>query len=123
MGICIRNSGNQVTIDIHAARLDNYLTGILRKIFVDLIKDNQVNIVINMSLVNSFESNALGCLISAQKKCQKKGGQIVIYGVSPDVLTIFYIIRLDEFISLYSSETDALMQKNMLVRRRFRVVK
>jgi len=100
MGISIRNSKNQVIIDIHSLNLNDQVIRILRSTLYDLIKRDQVNILINMSLVNSIDSNVLGCLITAQKKCNKKGGQVNIYGVQPDILMIFYIIRLDEYISL-----------------------
>lgn len=123
MGISIRNSQNQIIVDIHGLCLDEKLLKILRATLLDLINHGQVNILINMSMVNSIESSALGCLIAAQKKCCKRGGEINIYGIQPDILMIFYIIRLDEHINLYNNEQDALNCQNRLIRRRFKLIK
>ncbi|EKE04141.1 MAG: hypothetical protein ACD_20C00104G0035 [uncultured bacterium] len=123
MGISIRNSQNYVIVDIHTSFLDDHMVGILRFTLYDLIKHGQINILLNMSVINSINSNILGCLVTAQKKCRKKGGNLCIYGVQPDVLMIFYIIRLDEYLNLYNNEIDALNNQNILTKRRLRVVR
>ncbi|MCK7527889.1 MAG: hypothetical protein MZV64_64945 [Ignavibacteriales bacterium] len=57
------------------------------------------------------------------KKMPEKGEQVSISGLNQDILMIFYIIKIDEHISLYNSEADALSRQNILVRRRFKLVK
>lgn len=123
MKVSIRNNKDNLILDIYAAKIDNFLTILLRKTLFDLIRDNKTNIYINFSLVESINSEILGIILSAHRACQKKGGKISIYGLKPDLLLIFHIIQLDKYIKLYTNEKDALDNQNNLAKRRLRVIK
>lgn len=123
MKLSIRNKSSNCIIDIFSQKIDNFLSKLLRKTLLDLIKSNNVNILINFTQVNSLDPTILGTIIAAHRTCKKYGGKISIYGLNPDLLLIFHIIQLDKYISLYQSEVDALNDCNHLTKRRLRVVK
>jgi anti-sigma B factor antagonist len=122
MGISIRKSNNCFIVDIYINNLDLFSVKILRKTLNDLINSKNTNIMVNFGMVESLDSSALGCLISSQKKCLNKGGELRIFAPSSEVLSIFYIIQLDKYISIFNSETDALSHRNSMVKRRFKII-
>lgn len=123
MTVSIRTLKNKVIIDIHSYKLDGGIVPVLRKTIIDLIEKGFSNILINFSLINSLSSEALGCLISAHKKCLRKKGELCLFGMKNDILAIFFVIQLDEYLKLYSCENDALNRNNPLIKRRFKVVR
>jgi|GEM_PF-5655444 len=122
MSISIRKLDDQAIIDIHIDKLDLFSVKILRNTLKDLINSNNVNILINFGMIRSLDSSALGCLISAQKSCINKNGELRIYAPNSEILSIFYIIQLDKYISIFNSESDALNHKNIMVKRRFKII-
>lgn len=123
MAIYLRKCKNFKIIDISEEEFNLLVAKKLRKIFKNLIINHEVNIIINLSQVISLNLAALGCILSAHRICKNKGGRIDIYGPQPDVLLLFYIIQLDKYINIYNCESDALMCRNMHVKRRFKVIK
>jgi len=122
MTISIRNADYFTIIDIHSAEIDFKQVKILKKTLFDLLKSNKNFLIINMSFISSIDSSFLECLITMQNKFRKKGGELCVYGVQSEVLMIFYIVQLDKYIHIYNSEFDALNNKNMLVKRRFKLI-
>jgi len=123
MTVSLRTTKNKVIMDIHCSRLDGGIVPVMRKTVSDLIEKGFTNILLNFSQINSLSSEALGFLIAAQKKCVRKRGEISLFGMRNDILAIFYVIQLDEYLKLYSCEADALNRVNPLVKRRFKVVR
>jgi len=123
MRVSLRTVGSFTLVDIHTAHLDDCTVVILRRTLNDLYKYKNTNIILNLGYVHSFENGLLPTVITMQKKLKKSGRYLSIYGLNQDILAIFYIIRLDEFINLYTSEHDALTFQNILTKRRLRVIK
>jgi anti-sigma B factor antagonist len=122
MSISIRKLDKYAIIDIYVDKLDMFSVKILRNILKDLISSNNVNILVNFKMIISLDSSALGCLIAAQKNCLNKGGELRIFAPNSEILSIFYIIQLDKYISIFNSELDALNHKNNMVKRRFKII-
>ena len=122
MSICIRNLGEQTIIDLKNDFLRYSLIKLLKNTLEDLIKSENTNIIINMSHVRSINSILFGIFIGIQCKCRKNGGRMCLFGVHPDLMLIFFIIKLDKYIDIYMNEYDALEQINPLLNRKLRVV-
>jgi len=122
MSISIRKSDNYSIIDMYIDNLDFFSVKILRKTLNDLISSKNIDILVNFGMVNSLDSSALGCLVSAQKKCISRGGELRIFAPNAEILSIFYIIQLDRYISIFNSETDAINHRNTMVKRRFKII-
>lgn len=122
MSISIRKLNNYSIIDIYTDKLDLFSIKLLRNTLKDLLNENNINILVNFSMIKSLDSSALGCLVSAQKRCLNKGGELRIFAPNSEILSIFYIIQLDKYISIFISEKDALNHKNTMVKRRFKII-
>jgi anti-sigma B factor antagonist len=75
--------------------LKTLVTGGAQKIFIDLQK------------VNYIDSSGIGILINTAKLLRKQKGDIVMANVSDDIKSIFKVIKLEDFISIYNSEVEA----------------
>ncbi|MDD3014654.1 MAG: STAS domain-containing protein [Candidatus Gastranaerophilales bacterium] len=122
MSISIRKLNNHSIIDIYIDKLDLFSVKVLRNTLKDLINSNNINILVNFGMIKSLDSSVLGCLVLAQKKCLNKGGELSIFALDSEILSIFYIIQLDKYISIFNSELDALNHKNSMVKRRFKII-
>ena len=122
MSVSLRKKENFIIIDIHSNEINKDIVCILRNTLHKLINENKIKIAINLSIVNSIDSSLLGCLVIAQKKYLKVGGDIRLFGIQPDVLMVLYIIQLDKYLNLYNNEFDALDNRNNLVKRKLNIV-
>ncbi|MDD3150834.1 MAG: STAS domain-containing protein [Candidatus Gastranaerophilales bacterium] len=122
MEIAVKSKQSYTIVDILSSNLDSTLVNTLKNILDSLINENKYDILVDFSNVEVVDTLALGCLITSNKECMKKGGQISLFGVNNDILMILYIIKLDKHINIYNNEKDALSRSNMLVKRRFKVV-
>lgn len=121
--ISTRNINNNAIIDIYAPKLDLFITKMLRKTLISLIKDNTVNIIINFSNIESLCPDALGVILAAHKVCLSNKGKISLFGVQPDMLLIFHLIKMDKYLHIYNTEDDAISHKNIIGNFKLKLVK
>jgi len=57
--------------------------------------------------VTYIDSSGIGVLINTAKLLRKQKGDIVMANVSDDIKSIFKVIRLEEFITIFNSEVEA----------------
>ncbi len=67
-----------------------------RKELTDLIKDGCKKIRIDLGNVGMIDSSGIGVLISAQNSLKKINGTLSVFNISPDILKMFKIMRLDK---------------------------
>ncbi len=76
--------------------LKTLVAGGTQKVFIDLQK------------VDYIDSSGIGVLINTAKLIRKQKGDIVMANVSDDIKSIFKVIKLEEFITIYNSEVEAI---------------
>jgi stage II sporulation protein AA (anti-sigma F factor antagonist) len=64
--------------------------------------------VLNLSLARFLSSTMLGKLIGFQKKVKQRGGDLILYSLSPDLAARFECMRLDRLFHICSTEEEAL---------------
>ena len=75
----------------------------------DLIEhDDRDKLVLNFSNVEFLSSAALGKLITFEKKVKKKGANLILTDISPEIFQVFTITNLDKLFQIKDSEADAL---------------
>jgi anti-anti-sigma factor len=122
MYIKIRENEGYIVIDILSNEIDRKTLNIFRMTLRNLLKSNNSKIIINMHNVNKINNKFLGCLMAFKKKFDSIGTELSIFSVKPEVLSIFYIIRLDNYLNIYNTEYDILQKRSPLVKRRFSFV-
>ncbi len=61
-----------------------------------LINEGVLKISVDLTGVEMIDSSGIGVFISAQNSLRKAGGSLKVLNVSPDILKMFRIMRLDK---------------------------
>jgi anti-anti-sigma factor len=73
-----------------------------------IIEGGVKKILINMKDVEYIDSSGIGTLINAVKLTRKKNVDIVLSNVSVEIKKIFNVVSLQDFITLFPSEVEAI---------------
>lgn len=73
-----------------------------------LVAGGAQKIFIDLSEVAYIDSSGIGVLINTAKLIRKQKGDIVMANISDEIRNIFKVIKLEEFITSYNSEVEAL---------------
>ncbi len=79
------------------------------KKFVNEKIDNGCNeLIIDFSGIEYIDSSGLGTLLTAKKKVSKNQGDIVLFGLSDTIKTLFKMSKLLGFFNVFENMDDAL---------------
>ena len=81
----------------------------LRQIIEQLISQNTMKVIVNLSRTRRIDSSGLGILVSKSNELRQRGGDLKVYGLSATLTRIFNQLgaaNLKNF--LYENERDAL---------------
>lgn len=123
MNIFIRTGNNFAIIDIQTQNINVFLVKKIEKEIFKLINIENKNIYLNLSHVETITNEFLDFLFKLQNICELKSINLGIFGLHPDVLTIFFVTALDSHINIFDSEYNAINNKDKLVKRRLKLVK
>lgn len=65
-------------------------------------------VIINMDGVVYMNSTGLGIIIDTYKKFKEANGRLVLCSLLPDIVNLFEVTRLNRFIEIYGSESEAM---------------
>lgn len=122
MLIKVKKKENYVVVKILNYEIDSKTLNTLRSTLRNLLNHGETKIIIDMSKVININNKFLGCLLAFRKKFGLIGGEISICEVKHDLLSIFYIIKFDNYFNIYNTENDILFNKSPLIKRRFKIV-
>jgi anti-sigma B factor antagonist len=74
---------------------------------MDLISQDKVKLVLDLSKLSYINSSGLGILINLLKTVQVKGGDIKLTGLQGELRELFSITSLDQIFSVFSSVDEA----------------
>ncbi len=74
----------------------------------DLIKEGQIDILLDFSKVSWINSTGLGLLISAYHSLKREGGRMKICGLGDRVRSVMYVCQLDRVFSTHDTCEQAL---------------
>lgn len=66
-------------------------------------------ILLDCANLNQLCSALLGKLIRLCKKTQAAGGELVLYGVRPQLYELFHDIHLERLVTIFTDQNDALV--------------
>jgi anti-anti-sigma factor len=104
-----------VVIDI-TGHLDGCCERELQRVWEHAVEGSR-NIVFNLSGLVHADPEGAGLLVKAAALAARKGKGIGAFGLRDDVRDIFRLTRLDEAITLFDGEKEALCCPNLLERR------
>ena len=68
----------------------------------------QGQMLIDLTQLNSISSTVVGQLVLLKKKCTSEGIELGICGVSPKIMEVLKLVRLDALVKIYHSKRQAL---------------
>jgi anti-sigma B factor antagonist len=80
----------------------------LRRMFVELRRDEKSKVAADMSQVGYLDSAVLGTLVWGMKNLRETGGDFRMFGLQSFVLDVFQITRLDQAFRIFETEGEAL---------------
>ena len=95
-------SGDVIVVKVHVERLDAYLAPEFKAKLVHLVQSGHERIVIDMAALEFIDSGGLGALI-AGLKALGGGGEIVLCGITPRLLSLFQLTHVDKLFHIFDS--------------------
>lgn len=80
-----------------------------KDILDELVKESKgQTVIINMDGIVYMNSTGLGIIIDTYKKFKESKGRLVLCNLLPDIMNLFEVTRLNRFIEIYGSESEAM---------------
>ena len=79
----------------------------LDRVFNNIMKTPDVNIIVDLKELNFICSIALSCLIRAHRECKKNNGNLILTGLPDIILKLLQTTQLDTFFKLCDSVEQA----------------
>jgi anti-anti-sigma factor len=97
MGSCIvESTGKRGTLVTLSARLENQAVDELMASLDALIAGGVDRIALNLSSVTYISSAGIGVIYSRSRKLNQSGGELILSGVSPDILHVLSELGLSD---------------------------
>ena len=106
MKINTRDLGKHKILEVEGD-VDLYNVGELKlSIFKLLDTDDVESLIIDMKGICYMDSSGIGTLVAGQKKVKKQSGKFALLNIRDEVLNILKLATLDQFFTIYESESD-----------------
>ena len=101
-GVCVVRFKDQKIIDPEAIQE-------LGQELFDLVEtESRTKLVVNFANVEFLSSAALGKLITFEKLTKRKGAELILTNIAPEIFQVFAITNLDKLFRIMDTEADAL---------------
>lgn len=112
----IRDAGNMRVVDIEGTTISQQDIKEIKNLFTK--KDSRQRIGINLKQVNYINDDFIALLkdVSVKEKT-------AVFNLNNDIYLMFFVLHADKYVEIYLDERDFLSQKNLLVYRRFKLLK
>ncbi|ASA22801.1 STAS domain-containing protein [Paenibacillus donghaensis] len=74
--------------------------GLFRENILEYFNDGTNRFLLDFSYCSFIDSTGLGVIVSTYKKCLESGGQIKLKALTPNVLKVFELTRLDHIFEI-----------------------
>jgi anti-sigma B factor antagonist len=100
--------GDCLVISLMEARLDAVIAPSFREMLIGRIDQGCHNIVLDLGQVSFLDSSGLGALAFVLKHLVHKGGRLHICGVTPGVMSVLKLTRMDRVLKTFDSRQAAI---------------
>ncbi|MCB1143540.1 MAG: STAS domain-containing protein [Leptospiraceae bacterium] len=106
MEYTIRDKGIHKIYEL-VGSLDIYSASKMKKeINAVLDEDDIDSLVLDMSKVTHMDSSGIALIANLQKKMKTAGSKFALLNVTNDIMAVLRLSSLDNFFTIYNSETD-----------------
>lgn len=111
-----RKSGEVVILSVERT-LKGECEAELKERLDGLVREGHLDILINLKAFPYLDSTELGRLIRCHLSVRKAGGRVRLCNLSPRIMTLMQMTRLDTVLDLFGTEEEALAAIGGQVRR------
>jgi anti-sigma B factor antagonist len=101
-----RRFGEVVVVSVPAANLDFGNVADFKRSLEPALAEHRA-LVLDLQRVEFIDSLGLGAILSALRKVGSRGGDLRVSGVTPAAAAVMRLVRLDQIIESFKSETEA----------------
>lgn len=101
-----QREGDILLLSVDAGRVDAASAVFLKDQFRDAVTDHDGRVVINLEKVDFMDSSGLGAMVAARKIIADRALELA--NLSPTVLKVFRLTRMDKVFVLHDTLKDAL---------------
>ena len=105
--LAIREEG-KVTIVELLSELDRLSVLSMKNQITELTKKRRKNFIINFINIDHINSTVVGALVGIRSTVKRRGGNLVLCCVNPNIQKTFDLIGASEILSIYDTYEDAL---------------
>ena len=87
--------------------LDLYVAPDIKRHLNKLMKAGKLELVVDLCAVSFIDSTAIGVLVAAGNRARVAGGSLTLVCDEPNVLRIFEMIGMDQFLPVHTSREEA----------------
>ena len=73
----------------------------------DLIKEGNLNIILDFSQITHVDSSGIGVLIRIHRQLKEKGGRLVLAACNEHLRKIFYLVKFNEHLTITATLDEA----------------
>ena len=106
MPFTVQPSGDVIVVKVHAKRLDAHLAPEFKAQLVHLVQSGHERIVMDMAALEFIDSSGLDALIAGLKALGGRG-EMVLCGITPRLLSLFQLTRVDRLLHIFDSVEEA----------------
>ncbi|MCI2400200.1 STAS domain-containing protein [Aliiroseovarius subalbicans] len=106
MQLDYHDTANVRTITVHEDRVDAAVAITFKDKMRDLCEDGPDRVILDLSQVMFIDSSGLGAVVASMK--QASGKALELAGLSPTVLKVFRLTRMDSVFVIHESAAAAL---------------
>lgn len=90
------------------SRLDAAVAGAFREAMTEQIDSGPPLVVLDLQHVTFLDSSGLGALVFVLKHVTQRGGRLNFCGVTPEVMAVLRLTRMDRMLRTYPSREAAI---------------
>jgi anti-sigma B factor antagonist len=88
-------------------RLDASIATSFKHKMAEFIAGGNHSIILDLSRIEFIDSSGLGAIVSSLKSIADRG-DLILYGITKNVMSMFRLTRMDRVFQIFSSEAEAL---------------
>lgn len=108
MNLKVEQKEGSTVLYINEKRLDADKSSELKGRILELLREGEVHLVIELGDVRFIDSSGLGVLLSAYKNSVARQGSLVLTGLQPQVQSMFELTRLHRVFKIHPTLQQAL---------------
>ena len=104
----VRNGNNGISVIDFDGEVNGLAENTLMDAYQQASKDNTNAIILNFEKLEYLNSSGIGLLVTILIRAQRKDQRLLACGLSTHYREIFALTRLDEAISIFPTESEAI---------------